>query len=125
MPSKLPSSVTPLPALSFLPASLCACDFGLHPFARLRFFFFFFFFFVLLVASCPAVSLCASDLLGRVKVPVAEELRHARLRNSGPLGGTAAAVKGKRSGKSTLLLSFEFTRLGGAGGGEECGVDKA
>ena len=34
-------------------------------------------------------------------------------------------VKGKRSGKSTLLLSFEFTRLGGGGGGEGGGVDKA
>ena len=74
-------------------------------------------------------AVTASDLLGRVKVPVADVLRHARLRNSGPLGGTVLLllddVKGKQSGKSTLLLSFEFIRPGGGGGGEGGGVDKA
>ena len=65
-------------------------------------------------------AVTASDLLGRVKVPVAEVLRHARLRNSGPLGGTVLLllddVQGKQSGKSTLRLSFEFIRPGGGGG---------
>ena len=69
------------------------------------------------------ISHSASDVLGRVVLPVDEVLRRAELRDSAGVELLLTDVKGKKSGKSTLTLAFKkvgseeaTTNTGGMGG---------